>query len=255
VISSFHVFLLESWAVELSYSHDGPSPWGYLTRHCSSQLVELLGYFLCSCSKCSFSFCFVSLDESAQWSAHTHTHTHVGVIAVYCLQFGLSPHPTHCRVPTYLSDASFSCTVSRSVALCKQDCEIYEGVSKSLRTGPLERELQMVQLSVTRCSCIAILWVSLVSFAAITLCDASQRVFVVVVYFVIESVRKLLDTPYTLQLKHPVLHAWFELRTFLMRQDSLEKWPSMSWKTGFQFPARVGFYFVRHEAQTSSGSL
>jgi hypothetical protein len=35
--------------------------------------------------------------------------------------------------------------------------------------------------------------VSLVSFAAITLCVASQRVFVVVVYFVIDSVRKLLD--------------------------------------------------------------
>jgi len=39
-----------------------------------------------------------------------------------------------------------------------------------------------------------------VSFATITLCVASQRVFVVVVvvvvvYFVIDSVRKLLDTP------------------------------------------------------------
>jgi hypothetical protein len=43
-----------------------------------------------------------------------------------------------------------------------------------------------------------------VSFAAIALCVASQRVFVVVVvvvvvvvdaYFVIDSVRKLLDTP------------------------------------------------------------
>jgi hypothetical protein len=34
-----------------------------------------------------------------------------------------------------------------------------------------------------------------VSFTAITLCVASQRVFVVVVYFVIDSVRKLLDTP------------------------------------------------------------
>jgi hypothetical protein len=33
----------------------------------------------------------------------------------------------------------------------------YEGVSKSFRTGRLERELQMVQLSVTICSCIAIL--------------------------------------------------------------------------------------------------
>jgi hypothetical protein len=34
---------------------------------------------------------------------------------------------------------------------------MYEGVSKSFRTGRLERELQMVQLSATRCSCIAIL--------------------------------------------------------------------------------------------------
>jgi hypothetical protein len=54
----------------------------------------------------------------------------------------------------------------------------YQGVSKSFRTGRLERELQMVQLSATRCSWIAVFWVSLVSF------DASQRVFLVVVYFV-----------------------------------------------------------------------
>jgi len=33
----------------------------------------------------------------------------------------------------------------------------YDGVSKSFRTGRLERELQMVQRSATRCSCIAIL--------------------------------------------------------------------------------------------------
>jgi hypothetical protein len=55
----------------------------------------------------------------------------------------------------------------------------YEGVSKSFRTGRLERELQVVQLSATTCSCI-ILWVSLVSFVVITLCIASQRVFVFV---------------------------------------------------------------------------
>jgi hypothetical protein len=53
----------------------------------------------------------------------------------------------------------------------------------------------MVQLSATKCSCIAILWVSVVSLAAINLCIASQRMFIVVsVYFVIDSVRKLLDT-------------------------------------------------------------
>jgi hypothetical protein len=72
----------------------------------------------------------------------------------------------------------------------------HEAVSKSVWTGCLERELQMVQLSATRSSCIGILWVSLVSFAAITPRVASQRVFtVVVVYFVIDSVRKLRNIP------------------------------------------------------------
>jgi hypothetical protein len=80
--------------------------------------------------------------------------------------------------------------------LCCFSTSVYGGVSKSLRTGRLERELQMVQLSATGCSCVAILWVSLVSFAAVTLCVVSQRVFIVVsVYFVIDSVQKLLDTP------------------------------------------------------------
>jgi hypothetical protein len=41
----------------------------------------------------------------------------------------------------------------------------------------------MVQFSATRCSCVSILWVSLVSFAAIILCVASQRMFSVVVLF------------------------------------------------------------------------
>jgi hypothetical protein len=67
-----------------------------------------------------------------------------------------------------------------SVLLC-------ESVSKSFRTGRLELELQMVQLSATRCSCIAISRFSLGSFAAITLCVASQRVFVVCFYFVMNQ--------------------------------------------------------------------
>jgi hypothetical protein len=72
---------------------------------------------------------------------------------------------------------------------------IYEGVSKSFRTGRLARELQMVQLPATRCSCVTILYVSLVSFPAITLYVASQRVIPKVsVYLFIDSVRKLLDT-------------------------------------------------------------
>jgi len=77
---------------------------------------------------------------------------------------------------------------------------MYEGISKSFRTGRLSRELQMVQLSATRCSCVAILRAGLVSFAAITLCVASQQVFMVVsIYFVIYSVQKLLDIPCILQ--------------------------------------------------------
>jgi hypothetical protein len=72
----------------------------------------------------------------------------------------------------------------------------YEYVSKSFRTSRLERELQMVQLSATTCSRIANLWLSLVSFVSITLSVASQREFIfVVVYFIIDSVRKLLVTP------------------------------------------------------------
>jgi hypothetical protein len=76
--------------------------------------------------------------------------------------------------------------------------KLHEGVSRSFRNARLERELQMLQLSATRCSCVTILWVSLVSFASIILCVASRRVLIVVVvvlYFAIDSVRQLLDTP------------------------------------------------------------
>jgi len=48
----------------------------------------------------------------------------------------------------------------------------------------MEWELQIVKLSATKCSYIAILWLSLVSFGAITLFVASKLVFIVVsVYF------------------------------------------------------------------------
>jgi hypothetical protein len=80
------------------------------------------------------------------------------------------------------------------IALSTVWWNLYEGVSTSFRTGRPEREPQMVQLSATRCSCIAILWVSLLSFAAITLCVASQRVTAKVsLCLFIDSVRKLLD--------------------------------------------------------------
>jgi hypothetical protein len=84
---------------------------------------------------------------------------------------------------------------------------LYEGVSKSFRTGRLERELEMVQISATRYSCIAILWVSPVNFVVMTLFIASEWVFIVVsVYFVVDSVRKLLDTPLTHTHTHTHTH-------------------------------------------------
>jgi hypothetical protein len=52
------------------------------------------------------------------------------------------------------------------------------GCNQNFRTGRLGRELKIVQLSATRCSCTAILWVSLVSFAAITfLCCFSTSIY------------------------------------------------------------------------------
>jgi hypothetical protein len=42
-------------------------------------------------------------------------------------------------------------------SLPKNSSVVYEDVSRSYRTGRLERELQIIELSATRCSCIAIL--------------------------------------------------------------------------------------------------
>jgi hypothetical protein len=97
----------------------------------------------------------------------------------------------------------------------------YEGISKSFRNGRLEQELQMVQLYGTRCSYITILWVSLIRFVAITLCVAFQWVFTVVVYFVIDSVRKLLDTPSYSIVKLPFIKAFL---IWPSARDSLTLW-------------------------------
>jgi hypothetical protein len=73
-----------------------------------------------------------------------------------------------------LNDPKLVVDLTITVVICVCVCiyiyiyKIHEGVYKSFRTGCLERKLQMVHLSATRCSCIAILWVSLVSFGGIT---------------------------------------------------------------------------------------
>jgi hypothetical protein len=53
----------------------------------------------------------------------------------------------------------------------------YEGVSKSFRTDRLERELQIIRLSATRCSCIAILSQSSEFFRHNPLCCFSTSVY------------------------------------------------------------------------------
>jgi len=77
-------------------------------------------------------------------------------------------HNTTWRHSTEDLDVSLSNVAARNKSDRKFTCAIgkseYEGVSKSFRTGLLGRELQLVQLSDTWCSCIATLWVSLVSF-------------------------------------------------------------------------------------------
>jgi hypothetical protein len=116
----------------------------------------------------------------------------------------------------------------------------YEGASKSFRTGRLERELQTVHFSPTRRVYVAILWISLVSSVAITLCVvAFQRVFIVVsAYFVIDSVRKLLDTPTYIQV-----WIWFSWNV----SRSWHEHPTHSRYVGYcqqqlTFPFRLCFY-------------
>jgi hypothetical protein len=81
----------------------------------------------------------------------------------------------------------------------------------------------MVELSATRCSGIATWWVSIVGLAAISLCVASQRVFIVVsIYFVTDSVRKLLDTPSYYSLCGGLL--WLRLWTFGFHKRRVISW-------------------------------
>jgi hypothetical protein len=105
----------------------------------------------------------------------------------------------------------------------------------------------MVYLSPTRCSFIAILWVSLVSFAAITFYVASQRVFIVVFYFVMDWVRKLLVTPsykWTRAWKQSATNCFNVIKypTWLATKnnDPVIKLPKLQ---AFQKLCREGFFF------------
>jgi hypothetical protein len=98
----------------------------------------------------------------------------------------------HIRTVSYLLISNVRYMTCLRAPLIPTHLHVRGSIQKFPDWPPGNRELQIVQLSATRCSCIAILWVSLVNFAAITLCVASQRVIPNVgVYFVIDSVRKL----------------------------------------------------------------
>jgi hypothetical protein len=73
---------------------------------------------------------------------------------------------TRCQNPEYLGYVPVECEPGKlpaptqsipSITQRLNACKSYEGVFKSFRTGRLEREMQMVQLSATRCSSITIL--------------------------------------------------------------------------------------------------
>jgi hypothetical protein len=161
-----------------------------------------------------------------------------------------------------------------------------KSVSRSFRTDRLKRELQMVHLSDTRCSCIAILWASSVSFAAITLCVASQRVLTVV-YLVMIQARNFLIRPRICYLipsflflksvysrsvtlcfgrfgnlqiteetnKYKTEAEFLYRSTYEKKVDRSVKSIVTGWTTGFRFPARTGFHIFTSIFRLTLGSM
>jgi hypothetical protein len=119
----------------------------------------------------------------------------------------------------------------------------YKGISESFWTGHLEWELQMVQLSATRCNYITILWVSLVSFATIVLCVASQVFIVVSVYFIMTQSGNFWIHPCTLQVR---------ILWILYSAHNYKEW-SLSPK--HTVAVRNGYCFYGNSDTTNSGIM
>jgi hypothetical protein len=116
----------------------------------------------------------------------------------------------------------------------------YKRIPYRNNASKIKRILQMVQLSATRCSFIAILWASLVNFAAITLCVASQRAIPKVsIYFVIDSVRIRLETP-----SYFFFFTWESqiLFFFLFRLITLIKYLNLKYRNSFTETLNVSPY-------------
>jgi hypothetical protein len=91
-------------------------------------------------------------------------------------------------------------------------------------------QLYFTFASAPSCNCIAILWVSLVSFAAITLRVASQWIIPKLsVCFVVDSIRKLLDTPSYIPAP----------RTALEPTQPPIQWISGAFSLGVKLPGRA----------------
>jgi hypothetical protein len=90
-----------------------------------------------------------------------------------------------------------------------------------------------------------------VSFAAITLCVASQPVFIVVVYFVIDSVRKLLDTPsYVLLVRLPPFWVAQFIRTTRLGFYSWQ-WPVLRHTQTASYVMNTGGSFTRNKSDNN----
>jgi hypothetical protein len=100
-----------------------------------------------------------------------------------------------------------------------------------------------------------------VSFATIIPCVASQRVFIfafVAVYFVIDSVRKLLDT---LSYMHACMHAYIHTYIHTYVRKSRDSSVGLALGYGlddrgsrFRFPAGTGNFSLHHRIQNGSGA-
>jgi hypothetical protein len=125
----------------------------------------------------------------------------------------------------------------------------------------------MVQLYATRCSYIAILWVSLAIFAAITLCVASQRAFILVsVYFVMTQSGNFRIHPRIMKC-FKLLASWTFGRNFLSFlsvsveiSGDLESVISvgianrLGWTVGVWFPLRTGNFPLLYRVWIGSGA-
>jgi len=81
------------------------------------------------------------------------------MLKLMIFRFELFPWILIRHVQSVLDRSKTEFAVSNPVWDMDRYCHLYvPGLSKTFRTGRLERELQMVQLSATVCSYITVLW-------------------------------------------------------------------------------------------------